>query len=297
MGAQCLWMQTSGYVHIEHQMTLHASGSINAKTAFERMAKDVGVDVMSYHTDNGIYTSKAYVVNLVQNQQSIRHSGVGAKWQNGVTEGAIGMVVSKARTLMMHAALHWPEEEDETLWPLSLNHAAHLYNHTPNEVSGISPMEEFSKSVSDHKALRNTHTWGSPVYILEPRLTSASGKIPKWQPRSRRGQYVGASPQHAENIALVRYLKTGYLSPQFHVVFDDWFETVYSDQDMDPNKWEDMCMFQRWETAFDEGTVPPKLKAEWLTPEEIAQPRLSHNTTSRGSPKETSIPGSSVQGI
>ena len=182
----------SGYVHIEHQVTLNASDSINAKTAFERVAKDVGVDVLSYHTDNGIYTSKAYVDNLVQNQQSIRHSGVGAKWQNGAAEGAIGMVVSRARTLMIHAALHWPEEEDETLWPLSLNHAAYLYNHTPNEASGISPMEVFSRSVSEHKDLRNTHTWGSPVYVLEPRLTNAGGKIPKWQPRSRRGQYVGS---------------------------------------------------------------------------------------------------------
>jgi hypothetical protein len=93
------------------------------------------------------------------------------------------------------------------------------------------------------------------------------------------GQYVGASPQHAENIVLVRNLKTGYLSPQFHVVFGDCFETVHSGQDMDPNKWEDMCVFQQWETVFDEGTVPPKLKDEWLTPEEIAQPKSSHSTT------------------
>jgi hypothetical protein len=66
----------SEYVHIEHQVTLNASDSINAKTAFEQMAKDVGVDVMGYHTDNGIYTSKSYVENLVQNQQSLRHSRV-----------------------------------------------------------------------------------------------------------------------------------------------------------------------------------------------------------------------------
>ena len=72
----------SGYIHIEHQVTLNASDSINAKTAFERVAKDVGVDVLSYHTDNGIYTSKAYVDNLVQNQQSIRYIGVGAKWSS-----------------------------------------------------------------------------------------------------------------------------------------------------------------------------------------------------------------------
>jgi hypothetical protein len=208
----------SGYVHIEHQVTLNANDSINAKSAFERMAREVGVDISKYHTDNGIYTSKAYVADLVRKNQSIQHSGVGAKWQNGAAEGAIGMVVSKARTLMVHAALHWPEEEDDSLWPLSLTHAAHLFNHTPSQFNGIAPVEVFTSTLSDHEMLRNTHTWGSPVYVLEPRLTSAGGKIPKWQPRSRRGQYVGASPLHAENVALVRNLKTGYLSPQFHVV-------------------------------------------------------------------------------
>ena len=234
----------SGYVHIEHQVTLNANDSINAKSAFERMARDVGVDITKYHTDNRIYTSKACVADLVPKNQSIQHSGVGAKWQNGAVEGAIGMVVSKARTLMVHAALCGPEEEDDSLWPLSLTHTAHLFNHTPSQFNGIAPVEVFTSTLSDHEMLRNTHTWGSPVYVLEPRLTSAGGKTPKWQPRSRQGQYVGASPQHAKNIALVRNLKTGCLSPQFHVVFDDWFETVHSRPELPPDKWEDMCTFQ-----------------------------------------------------
>lgn len=105
----------SGYIHVEHQVSLGATDSINAKTSFERMARDVGVDVDQYHTDNGIYTCQAYVQELVNSEQSIRYSGVGAKWQAGAAEGAIRIVVSKARTLMIHAALHCPEEEDENL--------------------------------------------------------------------------------------------------------------------------------------------------------------------------------------
>ena len=263
----------SGYVHIEHQVSLGATDSINAKSSFERMARDLGVSVSQYHADNGIYNSKAYVQDLIDNEQDIRYSGVGAKWQNGVAEGAIRTVVSKARTLMIHAALHWPEEEDETLWPLALMHAAHLFNHTPGEMNGIAPFEIFASQVSDHKVIKSAHTWGSPVYVLEPRLTTAGGKVPKWQPRSRRGQYVGASPQHAENIALVRNLKTGYLSPQFHVVFDDWFETVHAGPQEQPANWENMCAFQRWEIVFDEGT-PPQLKDEWLSPEEVEAKRF-----------------------
>ena len=144
----------SGYVHIEHQVSLGATDSINAKSSFERMVRDLGVSVSQYHADNGIYNSKAYVQDLIDNQQDIRYSGVGAKWQNGVAEGTIRTVVSKARILMIHAALHWPEEEDETLWPLALTHAAYLFNHTPGEMNGIAPFEVFASQVSDHKIIK-----------------------------------------------------------------------------------------------------------------------------------------------
>jgi hypothetical protein len=40
------------------------------------------------------------------------------------------------------------------------------------------------------------------------------------------GIYVGRSPSHASNVALVLNPRTGHISPQFHVVFDDDFTTV-----------------------------------------------------------------------
>ena len=127
---------------------------------------------------------------------------------------------------MIHAAMHWPEVDDPALWPLAVTHAAWLYNHTPNRESGIAPIEVFTQTKSDCSAIRNAKVWGSPCYVLEPRLTQAGGKIPRWQPRSRRAQYVGVSPDHADNIALVRNLRTGYISPQYHIIFDEWFETT-----------------------------------------------------------------------
>jgi hypothetical protein len=57
----------SGYIHVEHQVTLNASDTINSKTSFERMASDVGVLVKEYHTDNGIYTSKAFTQEIIDN--------------------------------------------------------------------------------------------------------------------------------------------------------------------------------------------------------------------------------------
>ena len=111
--------------------------------------------------------------------------------------------------------------------------------------------------------------------MLDPKLSEAGGKIPKWQPRSRRGQYVGVSPVHAENIALVRNLTTGRLSPCYHVVFDDWFETCYATEDQEPSFWKDMCVFDSYEPAYDAIDNPPPLADEWLTAEEIAHKRSS----------------------
>ena len=264
----------SGYIHVEHQVTLNASDTINSKLAFERKAMELGVSVSSYHTDNGIFKSQAFTNEIVNNHQSIRFSGVGAKWQNGAAEGAIGLVSAKARTLMLHADLMWPEAKDDSLWPLAVSHAAHLYNHTPNELTGISPAEVFTQTQDDYKTLRNAHPWGCPVYVLEPKLTSAGGKIPKWQPRSRRAQFVGISPNHAEDIALVRNLNTGRLSPQFHVVFDEWFETCYSSESAEPSNWADMCIYSKdFATVFDESMDPPDLADEWLTDSELEHKR------------------------
>jgi hypothetical protein len=40
------------------------------------------------------------------------------------------------------------------------------------------------------------------------------------------GLYVGRSPSHAANVSLILNPRTGHVSPQFHVVFDDDFTTV-----------------------------------------------------------------------
>ena len=42
------------------------------------------------------------------------------------------------------------------------------------------------------------------------------------------GIYLGHSPTHAGNVALVLNPRTGLISPQFHVVIDDDFSTVPS---------------------------------------------------------------------
>ena len=45
----------------------------------------------------------------------------------------------------------------------------------------------------------------------------------------RRGQFVGVSPKHSSTVGRILNVRTGHVSPQFHVVFDDLFTSVPSD--------------------------------------------------------------------
>ena len=255
-------------LHAEHQVTLSANETISSKTRYERLAQTYGVDVQAYHTDNGVFKSQAFLKAVTDQKQTIRFSGVSAKWQNGAAEGAVRIVVSRARTMMIHAALHWPEIHDEELWPMAVDYAIHLYNNTPQPHSGLSPNEIFSGTKSDHQALKNAHTWGCPVYVLDPKIADGH-KLPKWRPRARRAQFMGVSPIHAETVHVVRNLNTGFLSPQCHVVFDDWFETTYSDEDTPPSVWAEMQIYQRYKVELDHDDIIPSLRDEWLTSDEL----------------------------
>jgi hypothetical protein len=61
---------------------------------------------------------------------------------------------------------------------------------------------------------------------LDHRLQSGGGKIPKWESRARMGIYVRRSPSHAANVSLILNPRTGQISPQFHVIYNDDFTTV-----------------------------------------------------------------------
>jgi hypothetical protein len=65
--------------------------------------------------------------------------------------------------------------------------------------------------------------------------------IPKWEPRAQMGLYIGRSPSHAANVALIFNPRTGHISPQFHIIFDDDFMTVpYLRTATIPSYWADL---------------------------------------------------------
>ena len=61
--------------------------------------------------------------------------------------------------------------------------------------------------------------------MLDAKLQSGQIKL-KWEPRLRLGIYLGHFPCHAGTVALVLNPSTLHISPQFHVAFNDRFETV-----------------------------------------------------------------------
>ena len=128
--------------------------------------------------------------------------------------------------MLLHQMLHWPDEANANLWPFAMHHAVHLWNHTPRQGSKKAPIEVFSGTVIDHhEHMHRLHVWGAPVYVLDPKLQDGK-KLPKWNPRSRLGVYLGFSPDHSTLVSNVLNPRSGHISPQYHVVVDDLFTTV-----------------------------------------------------------------------
>ena len=93
---------------------------------------------------------------------------------------------------------------------------------------GLTPLEKFS-NIPIRPTLQHLHHFGCPAYVLQADI-QAGKKGRKWQDCSRIGVYISASPQHAQSVALILSLSTGLVSPQFHVSFDDLFETTTKEE-------------------------------------------------------------------
>ena len=246
----CIFVDhASSYIHIELQSSLSSHETLAAKMKYERHCRDVGVIPQTYTSDNGrSFTSKDFSEHLSKFYQISKFAGVGAHHQNAQAERAIRTIMSIARTMMIHSGIHWPDVADATLWPMAVKHACFLYNHVPSHVTGLSPSDLFTRTRWPQKKLLDLHVWGCPVYVLEKSLQDGK-KIPKWQPRSRRSVYMGVSHKHASSVPLVLSVSTGAITPQYHVVFDDWFATVSSDHENLPDFSSD-----EWKKMFGDST-------------------------------------------
>jgi hypothetical protein len=163
----------SGAIFIKHKVCLRGGETLQANRFFEQWARDAGVQVKAYHTDNGIFAGNDWKADCALHDQALSFSGVGAKHQNGVAKRAIGTCVTWARAMLIHFVIHsWPDETDLDLWPFAFEHAIHIWNHLPHQETGMAPIKIFtgSKLPEDREPLKRSHVWGCPVYVLNPQL-------------------------------------------------------------------------------------------------------------------------------
>jgi hypothetical protein len=227
---RCIFVDNAAasWVHVEHQISLTSHETLDAKQRFEFACRDYGVIVQSYLSDNGAaFTSNGFANHLARFEQTIRFAGVGAHHHNGIAEKEIQDVMSITRTLLLHAAIYWPDVADAQLWPMAVDHAVFLHNHMPREDLGLPPHDLFTKHRWPHANFRNLHVWGCPLYTLDKKIADGF-KLPRWTPRSIGEIYMGHSKRHASTVPIGLNRGSGAITSNFHVVFDDWFATVSS---------------------------------------------------------------------
>jgi hypothetical protein len=137
----CVFIDSvTGFIDLVLQVNLNMHEMLNAIHEVEQVCRDHGVVPQLYHSDNAsVFTSEGMAEKLKRFAQIITFAGAGAHHYNGMAERAIGTITNMARTMMLHAAIHWPEATNATQWLMAVMHAMYLYNHMPHLETGISP--------------------------------------------------------------------------------------------------------------------------------------------------------------
>lgn len=222
----------SGRIFNYCQFSTNANATIASKHHLEILAREHGITIKQYHSDNGVFASAAFKDACAKSHQKLTFSGIGAHHQNGVAERNIKTVTQWARANLLHASTHWPSTVLIKYWPQAIDYAVWVFNRMPSISTGTSPLEIWTQTRSTSNELRRAHVFGCPIYVLDRNLQDGKA-VPKWTPRAGLGMFLGFSPLHSSLVPLVLNLTTGKISPQYHVIFDDRFETVPSHPTLD----------------------------------------------------------------
>lgn len=206
------------YIHL--QRSFSSNETQEAKQAFEAFARRCNVRIEHYHADNGRFADNAFINDVQSKGQTISYCAVNAHFQNGIAEKFIRDISDSSRKSLLHAKARWPEAIAIHLWPSAVKDANYKRNVLPNFPDGSSPLERFT-GVHVAPKIKDLHPFGCPVYR---HLTEKHLK--RWDRRAMLGIHLGPSDRHASSVSLVLNPQTGLASPQFHVIHDDFFETV-----------------------------------------------------------------------
>jgi hypothetical protein len=128
---------------------------------------------------------------------------------------------------MLHLVTHWPQYANSKNLPQAIDYAAWVCNRLLHMDSGIALDEIWSKGCNSRSELPCAHVFSYPVYVLDTSLQDGK-KIPKWSPWVCLGPLLVFSNSHSTQIPLLLNVAKGRISPQFHFIFDNKFETYHS---------------------------------------------------------------------
>ena len=260
----------SGFSYLHLQKTASLDETLQGKKSFEMMAAQHGVQIHSYHADNGVFRANGWINDCHNKNQTLTFAGVNAHHQNGKAERRIRLLQELTRTQMIHLQHKWKVINTSPLWPYAMRMANDCLNQSPNmqHKSKLTAAQIFAKSIVNDNPIHK-QPFGSPVYVLQSPLQN-NLPFQKWKHRSKLGLYLGPSPVHARNISLVLDLQTGHVSPQFHVVHDSTFLTVQNDTTK--YQWSLKAGFEQ--KASQSSTTKPKQQSTNTKPK-----KRKHNAT------------------
>lgn len=220
-----------------------AEETIMAKKAFEAFVNTHGITkIEAYHADNGIFRANKWQAECKRQGQPLTFVGVNAHHTNGAAKKPIQDIQDLTQTMLIHSNKRWPDAITTNLWPCAVQMANDIINNTPRlqDKENQEPINIFSQTRNININSKHWKPFGCPVYVLDSNL---QGQKPfhKWKDCLQVGIYIGQSPQHAQNMALVLSLETGLVSPQFHVKFDSQFHMVKQEQFL--SKWQTKAGF------------------------------------------------------
>ena len=109
---------------------------------------------------------------------------------------------------------------------MATSYAIYILNFMPN-AEDISPAYIFTGTKFTCHKLKDINVLVCPVYVLDPMLQQGR-KLPKLQLWSRCRIFVWFSPNYSSDVPLIPERANEHISPQFHVIFDDYFITALS---------------------------------------------------------------------
>jgi hypothetical protein len=130
---------------------------------------------------------------------------------------------------MVHAAVHWPNNRANNirLWPFAVEHVVWLFD----QIKWLAWL--LLKSLPRPSLITVTCV-GPMSGVVQPLCWihfQDGKKIPKWNRRSCEAQCVEYSSNHSS--PKVRHLQKNHVSPRFHLIHNNNFETILLDSPLD----------------------------------------------------------------